>query len=224
MGNLHENALPFCQLQRLQKQVDALYPDSRNPVPFWMDTICVHRERTARTMAIKGMRQVYESAEKVLVLDSSLRTLNSAIAPEDLLLRIHVAPWSTRLWTYHESAFAHKIYFQLSDFALDGDKVEAKCMSQYSPGADAIKTSKLVSTTSDTEWNRALMRAISLNKNNKKGDSFLTSLEETDSPTQSPSLEIVGSDNDLSSTEGNLTSEQETSSDDDEAFDDLSEF
>ena len=59
------------------------------------------RERTARTMAIKGTRQVYESVEKVLVLDSSLRTLDSAMAHEDLLLRLHVAPWSTRWWMPH---------------------------------------------------------------------------------------------------------------------------
>ena len=87
MGNLRENSLPFCQLQRLQEQVNALYPDSRGPVLFWMDTICVPRERIARTMAIKGIRQVSESAGKVLVPDSSLRTLDSAIAPEDLLLK-----------------------------------------------------------------------------------------------------------------------------------------
>ena len=102
-------------------------------------------------MAIKGMRQVYESAGKVLVLDSSLPTLDSAIAPEDLLLRIHVAPWSTRLWTYHGSAFARNIYFQLSDSALDGDEIEAKYMSQYSPGADTVVVNQLVSPTCDTE-------------------------------------------------------------------------
>ena len=179
IGNLQENALPFCQLQRLQKQVNALYPDSSVPVPFWIDTICVPRERTARTMAIKGMRQVYESAEKILVLDSSLRTLGSAIAPEDLLLRIHVAPWSTRLWTYHEGALARRIYFQLSESALNGDEIEAKYMSQHSPGGDTIEVDHLVNPTCYTEWNRAIIRAISLNS---KGDGFLTSFEETDRP------------------------------------------
>jgi len=53
---------------------------------------------------MKNMRYVYEMADKVLVLDSSLRTVDSSVAPEELLLRILVAPWSTRLWTYHEGA------------------------------------------------------------------------------------------------------------------------
>jgi hypothetical protein len=80
LGNLRENALPACQLQRLQSEVNALYPSCRANVPFWIDTICVPREMTTRTLAIKRMRHVYSMADKVLVLDPSLRTVGSSVA------------------------------------------------------------------------------------------------------------------------------------------------
>lgn len=78
----------------------------------------------------------------------------------------------------------------------------------------------MVSPTCDTEWDRALMRAIFL-KN--KGDGFLTPLEETDTPARKFLLENVGSDDDIGSTEGTAPSQQETSSDDDETSVDWSQ-
>ena len=170
MGNLQESALPECQLRRLQEQVNALYPHRHDNVPFWIDTICVPRERTTRAMAFKGMRQVYELADKVLVLDSSLRTLSSAVAPEDLLLRILVAPWSTRLWTFHEGALAQRIYFQLSDCAFNGDDLERTYMSHCTAGADTFQLEKLLQDSNNDDLRRALVRAMALDEN---GESFI---------------------------------------------------
>lgn len=184
MGNLVENALPKCQLQRMQEQVNSLYPERCDTIPFWIDTICVPRERTTRTMAIKSMRQVYELADKVLVLDSSLRILSSTIAPEDLLLRILVAPWSTRLWTYHEGALARKIYFQLSECALNGDAIEKTYMSQHSASADTVQVEHLLPGTVENELNRALVRAMSLSL---KDEIFLDLQEEAEKPVLVPS-------------------------------------
>ncbi|KIW96147.1 uncharacterized protein Z519_03214 [Cladophialophora bantiana CBS 173.52] len=56
-GNLRENALPSCQLQRIQVQVNSLYPSRNGNVPFWIDTICVPRKLTTRELAILSMRK-----------------------------------------------------------------------------------------------------------------------------------------------------------------------
>ncbi|EXJ72752.1 uncharacterized protein A1O5_03899 [Cladophialophora psammophila CBS 110553] len=72
LGNLRENALSSCQLQRIQAQVNSLSPSRNGDVPFWIDTLCVPRELTTRGLAIRSMRKVYSEAEKVLVLDSTL--------------------------------------------------------------------------------------------------------------------------------------------------------
>jgi len=48
LGNAIANTLPWCQLQRIQGLVDALYQDTagnQHPVPFWMDTLCVPVEQ-----------------------------------------------------------------------------------------------------------------------------------------------------------------------------------
>ncbi|KAF2825588.1 hypothetical protein CC86DRAFT_382620 [Ophiobolus disseminans] len=71
LGNLRENSLPACQLKRLQRYVSALYPTTQSAVQFWIDTMFIPRAMELRRLAINGMRSVYETAHKVLVLDRS---------------------------------------------------------------------------------------------------------------------------------------------------------
>jgi hypothetical protein len=122
---------------------------------------------TTRTLAIKRMQHVYSMADKVLVLDSSLRTVGSSVAPEELLLRIIVAPWSTHLWMYHEGALASRIYFQLTDC---GDELEKRYYSESSEAAGTVRVQELLRFGSNEESNRALVRAMALDEN---GQGFL---------------------------------------------------
>ncbi|KIW23716.1 uncharacterized protein PV07_11895 [Cladophialophora immunda] len=144
LGNMRENALPACQLEYLQKCVNSLYPENVTDVPFWIDTICVPREQPARGMAIQSMRKVYGQADKILVLDSTIRLLDAKARPEDLLLAIKFAPWSTRLWTWHESMLARQVFFQLEDGLIWGDDIERRFNSEFPHDCTAIHARDLI--------------------------------------------------------------------------------
>lgn len=165
LGNLHDNALPECQLLRLQSLVNALYPNRRADVPFWMDTICVPRDRTARALAITNMHNIYEKADKVLVLDSSLLSVSSFVAPVELFCRIMLAPWSSRLWTYHEGALAVRLYFQLADSAIAGDDIDTRY--RIEAAVTTTGTTRLEDILGDEDnepMRRALVRAMALDE------------------------------------------------------------
>ncbi len=136
------------------------------------------------------MRYVYERADKVLVLDSSLRTVDSLAAPEELLLRIMVAPWTTRLWTYHEGALASKIYFQLKDCAVVGNEIEGRYISEGGEAAGMIKIQDLSGSGSNEEYERSLVRAMALDEN---GQEFLDLQREAEK-TMSLSVSETGAD------------------------------
>ena len=208
LGNLRENGLPACQLQRLQSYVNALYPTRRADVPFWIDTICVPREKTAKILAIQGMRDVYERADKVLVLDSSLLTVESSAVPEEILLRIKVAPWSTRLWTYHEGALARQIYFQLKDCAVVGDEIRKKYNSRSSEAAGTVRIQDLLQFEGNEENNRSLVRAMALDENE---ETFVDLQSEAEIPI-SLNVSATGSpDTDVGLNEDSIDSSSESS-------------
>lgn len=121
LGNPTRNTLPACQLRRIQTYVDALYDESKRPIPFWIDTICVPRERAARNKAIRMMGQTYEGADKVLVLDSWLHHVG--LDDEDGIdsglscLKVKACTWASRLWTGQEGMLARsdQLYYQTAN-------------------------------------------------------------------------------------------------------------
>ncbi|EXL54328.1 hypothetical protein FOCG_07398 [Fusarium oxysporum f. sp. radicis-lycopersici 26381] len=84
LGNADANALPRCQIERIQNLVDKQFPNRKGPVPFWMDTLCIPVAKgkssvygEAKKRAIKNMEGVYKSSTKVLVLDRTLASVPS---------------------------------------------------------------------------------------------------------------------------------------------------
>lgn len=144
LGNLRENALPACQLRQIQDLVNSLYPSRMSDIPFWIDTICVPREHTTRGLAIQSMRHVYQRAEKVLVFDSSLKSLSITAPPEHLLLSIQLTPWSKRLWTLHESVLANSIYFQFQETAIQGEELIERYHTELPHGSTTISLQNLL--------------------------------------------------------------------------------
>jgi hypothetical protein len=66
------------------------------------------------------MRQSYEDAHKVLVLDRYLLEQPcTSMAPEEIAIRIMCAPWNKRLWTLQEGMLARSLTFQFSDTSVD---------------------------------------------------------------------------------------------------------
>ena len=127
LGNLQENALPHCQILRLSRLIREMHGGSLNATHFWIDTLCVPPDRSeqqeAQNIAIEKMREVYENAKAVLVLDSWL--LSSTIGSRtdvEILVHMFASYWNRRLWTFQEGAFAKTLYFQFADGAYDIDK------------------------------------------------------------------------------------------------------
>jgi hypothetical protein len=119
LGNLKRNAIPRCQLLRLQRLVDDLYAPAERPVPFWLDTMCVPLRRRFRRVAIVDMAKIYKHADKVLVLDGSLLQASTTDSPPiELHMRLMTSGWSQRLWTFHETGLARRLHYQFADRAV----------------------------------------------------------------------------------------------------------
>ncbi|XDG01327.1 hypothetical protein ABKA04_000942 [Annulohypoxylon sp. FPYF3050] len=125
LGNLHQNALPRCQLRRLSDLVKAL-PGDYSAQLFWCDTICIPPDSVnrpkAQSCALDQMRTVYSKPKTVLVLDSWL--LESSMQGKrdiETLMRIFACTWNTRLWTYQEGALPKSLHFQFADGPYDLD-------------------------------------------------------------------------------------------------------
>ena len=123
LGNTKSNSLPYCQLYYLNEKIQKLYPVNKNPVAFWVDTICVPVEPIeAKMMALEKMRSTYTEADKVIVFDMSLETVGTVGKTlEECLIRVNVSQWMRRLWTLQEARLAREIHVQFSDKALNID-------------------------------------------------------------------------------------------------------
>lgn len=126
LGNVQRNAIPLCQLRRLSKMVRNMPGPSQNMVLFWLDTICVPPDsakqfENAQQIAMGSMRDVYQLATGVLVLDSWL--FESQTNDDDLetVTKILSCPWNSRLWTFQEGALAKRLYFQFRNIVYDLD-------------------------------------------------------------------------------------------------------
>ncbi len=126
-GNPRQNAMYICQLQRVQLAVNALYDEEASTDknwPFWVDTLCVPLDAGTRSTAIARMAKTYFHAEKVLVLDGWLNSTSRDAEPRELLVKIAVSDWNTRLWTFHEAKLAQQCHFQFGDRALSVDELK----------------------------------------------------------------------------------------------------
>jgi hypothetical protein len=86
------------------------------PVGFWMDTLCVPvKDDEARKQAIRKMRNIYELADRVLVLDSWTQALSRSADIIEKACRLYLSNWQSRLWTLQESVLAHGLFIQFKD-------------------------------------------------------------------------------------------------------------
>lgn len=110
------------QLYQLHDQRRASLP---LPVAFWMDTMCIPVDPSARLhrkKAIQLLGKTFQEASAVLVLDRELEIVNAITASFlELGLRILTSGWVKRLWTLQEASLASeaqgadKLYFQMQD-------------------------------------------------------------------------------------------------------------
>ncbi|EXJ94576.1 hypothetical protein A1O1_02972 [Capronia coronata CBS 617.96] len=93
---------------------------TKTHTPIWMDTICLPRyPLDIRREAILRLSDVFRNATGVLVLDSYLQALEcSDMPPMEVLARISISGWTSRLWTFSEGYLARRIWFQFYDKAI----------------------------------------------------------------------------------------------------------
>ncbi|KAL4878177.1 hypothetical protein BJY04DRAFT_196396 [Aspergillus karnatakaensis] len=136
-GNPNANALPECQLDKIQRLVEKITWDGRKEVPsnpslsdgvgFWMDTLCVPvADKTRKDKAIASMRHVYSHAKAVLVLDDWLQKIPSDAPPLEITARIYLSNWLKRLWTHQEGFLPDALWFQFSDRPVEIKDIKSR--------------------------------------------------------------------------------------------------
>ncbi|KAJ6083694.1 hypothetical protein N7467_007829 [Penicillium canescens] len=76
-------------------------------VGIWWDTLCIPREKAARSQAIQNIQNSYEHARVTLVHDCFLR--NWRWDPETACFAILMSPWFSRGWTALELSKSRKV-------------------------------------------------------------------------------------------------------------------
>ena len=123
LGNPAKNALPRCQLRylaqaagRLHDTMERGYP-ARTKLLLWLDTMCcpIGNEQ-ARHNCLGLMRQIYDQAEDILILDAEfLERRSSDLDAVELYARIAFCAWSKRLWTLPEIMSGKHTWILLAD-------------------------------------------------------------------------------------------------------------
>jgi hypothetical protein len=108
LGNPFSNSLHRCQLARLKGLIEGLDSsvtsadsEPKSASLLWLDTLCCPAvDGSGKQKAIQKLRQVYEGADKVLILDASLFSVNSEVLhTSEVVIRAYTSPWMRRLWT-----------------------------------------------------------------------------------------------------------------------------
>ena len=100
---------------------------------FWIDTLCCPvGPPEAKAMSLSLMKVPYTSASHVLVLENSLRDLETSnIDPTEICMRIFTSGWMRRLWTLQEGALPGKLWFQFKDSVRELRQTWLKAMEIY---------------------------------------------------------------------------------------------
>ncbi|KAI1443799.1 hypothetical protein F5Y02DRAFT_428428 [Annulohypoxylon stygium] len=114
LGNATENSLPSCQIRFIQSLVNQLPTNNTDGIFFWIDTLCVPRERHLRKSALKKDWKLFAKAQHTLILDPSLYRYRFCTS-EDALIRIRYSTWKMRLWTVKEGFLARELIFRFED-------------------------------------------------------------------------------------------------------------
>lgn len=128
LGNVHKNAIPRCQLVRLSNLVRTLSGKASDVILFWLDTICVPPDAAnqpeLQQLAIEKMRETYLYSCATLVVDAELYSISTVgMSDAEIMMRVFVSTWNSRLWTYQEGALPSALYFQFEEAAHDVDEL-----------------------------------------------------------------------------------------------------
>ncbi|KAL8717187.1 MAG: hypothetical protein Q9225_005549 [Loekoesia sp. 1 TL-2023] len=182
LGNPTENALPSCQLYRLNDLCSRSSPIVGKHPAFWIDTLCIPvAVPRARKLAITRLSTTFRLARKVLVLDADLQRSSKNCSRTELATRIICCGWMRRLWTLQETvmaeerAEARKVDIWFRDGALELNSIGGKSVNSFHNTEHAL--SKLFFSipqfmSRDRAFN-SLMSALRYRTTSKKEDEAL---------------------------------------------------
>ncbi|KAI0383681.1 hypothetical protein F5Y04DRAFT_19052 [Hypomontagnella monticulosa] len=109
LGNPHSNAIPRCQLLKVQSTATAICEDLNGNIPFWLDTLVVPLEPETRKLAISRMKDTYSRAHKALVLSNDIDMWIKDLSPLEFFMRLFCSAWMRRLWTLQEGVLGQHL-------------------------------------------------------------------------------------------------------------------
>jgi hypothetical protein len=188
IGNANSNSLPECQLRRLHAHISKLKPlgpnrdkerefnlmnsldtgfqtaAARRPKYLWIDALCMPPGGATaflRLRAINKLPAVYQAADRILVLDSTLEP-TSAVDSDSLeqFARLSVSPWIGRCWTFQEAALASVCEVQCADGTFDA--LSPQLLPSLTPSPAHVRRGPMAwleTLTRPAEWiSRTLFR------------------------------------------------------------------
>ena len=105
-----------------------------------MDTLCIpvrEDQKILRKKSIAQMRDIYESADRVLVFDSLIEGLRRVDGIYEKSVRLVISNWQHRLWTLQEGVLSTLTCFALQDGVITLDELkeqEGQKQKAESPG------------------------------------------------------------------------------------------
>ena len=119
LGNPSTNSIRRCQLMEITRGIQSIAnSEQQQPMSFWLDTLCIPadpKHQSLRNLSIQRMHQIYKSSHGVLILDPDLKLLTAYASYAEVITRICISGWNTRLWTYEESALPPRLYILGND-------------------------------------------------------------------------------------------------------------
>ncbi|KAH0551127.1 hypothetical protein GP486_007529 [Trichoglossum hirsutum] len=115
LGSTTEVGLPSCQIRRL----DQLAGQRAKKAAFWIDGLCVPKDKPYRKKAINLMKYTYQNASGVLVLDEGLRKLSTTDSDLEIGWSVIASGWFGRLWTYEEGFLPPWVEIEIRDGLID---------------------------------------------------------------------------------------------------------
>ncbi|KAL8797879.1 MAG: hypothetical protein Q9195_000231 [Heterodermia aff. obscurata] len=81
---------------------------------FWMDTLCLPKDRPQRDLALGQMTRIYAGAQRVVVIDNALQSMSSTEEQDEVILASLVSsPWMSRCWTFQEGRLAQLLHLNV---------------------------------------------------------------------------------------------------------------
>lgn len=102
---------------------------------LWIDTLSVPIEAEFKRIAISKLRDIYQGASHVLVIDKDLMQVGNDKVEQ--IMHLLSSEWQQRLWTLQEGRLTHELYIQFKNGPIAVSELSASlrlCSSNPSTG------------------------------------------------------------------------------------------